>query len=139
MRNEKSESLIQFIKFALVGASNTLVDWIIFYLLVSTILFDQHSTAKAISFVVAVLNSFLWNTVWTFRNEYKNIDAKSIVFIKFVVISLIGWGVNLYVFNLSSMMMTFQIFNRDLLPLVLASAAAIVVNFFGNKLWAYKK
>ena len=138
MVEAKKESFVQFLKFSLVGITNTLVDWVVFYFLVSTFLGDQHSTAKAISFIVAVLNSFLWNTIWTFKNEYKNSDAKSAVFIKFVIISLVGWGVNLYVFNFSSVAMMFQVFNRDLLPLVFASTAAIIVNFFGNKLWAYK-
>lgn len=139
MAETQNEGITQFIKFAFVGVLNTLVDWVFFYILVSTILGDQHSVAKAISFIIAVLNSYIWNTVWTFKNEYKKIDAKSAVFIKFVIISVIGWGVNLYIFNLSSNTFNFQFLNKDLLPLVFASTSAIIVNFFGNKLWAYKK
>lgn len=140
MKNEKSGGIIQFIKFALVGVTNTVVDWIVFYLLVNSMLSNQHSLAKAISFVIAVLNSYLWNTVWTFKKEYQTVDTpKAAVFTKFVVVSVIGWGVNVYVFNLASAQLTLQIINKDLLPLVLASGSAIVVNFFGNKLWTYKK
>lgn len=140
MKNEKSGGIIQFIKFALVGVTNTVVDWIVFYLLVNSMLSNQHSLAKAISFVIAVLNSYLWNTVWTFKKEYQTVDTpKAAVFTKFVVVSVIGWGVNVYVFNLASTQLTLQIINKDLLPLVLASGSAIIVNFFGNKLWTYKK
>lgn len=139
MKNVKSEGLIQFIKFALVGVTNTVVDWIVFYLLVNSMLDNQHSLAKAISFVVAVLNSYLWNTVWTFKKEYQTVGTKkAAIFTKFIVVSLIGWGVNVYVFNLASSQLTLQIINKDLLPLVLASGSAIVVNFFGNKLWTYR-
>ncbi len=140
MNNEKSGGIVQFIKFALVGVTNTLVDWIVFYLLVSSVLENQHSLAKAISFAIAVLNSYLWNTIWTFKKEYHAIDTnKSAIFIKFIIISLIGWGVNIYIFDLASSRIGVQILNKDLLPLVLASASAIIVNFFGNKLWTYRK
>ena len=101
---------------------------------------DQHSLAKVISFAVAVLNSYLWNTVWTFRKEYQAISAnKSAVFVKFAVISLIGWGVNVYVYNFAAANISAQILNKDLLPLILASGSAVIVNFFGNKLWTYKQ
>lgn len=138
--NGKIEPVLQFIKFALVGVANTLVDWVVFYLLVNSLLDDQRSLAKAISFIVAVLNSYLWNTIWTFKKEYQRIDSnKSAIFVKFIVVSLIGWGVNVYVFDLASTQISLEIINKDLLPLVLASGSAIVINFFGNKLWTYRK
>jgi len=140
LENGKIEPVLQFIKFALVGVANTLVDWVVFYLLVNSMLDDQRSLAKAISFVVAVLNSYLWNTIWTFKKEYQKIDSsKSAIFIKFLVVSLIGWGVNVYVFDLASTRIGLEIINKDLLPLVLASGSAIIINFFGNKLWTYKR
>ncbi|HLC43591.1 MAG TPA: GtrA family protein [Patescibacteria group bacterium] len=140
MESQKSEGIVQFIKFTVVGVTNTLVDWVVFYLLINSMLSDQHSLAKVISFAVAVLNSYLWNTVWTFRKEYQAISAnKSAVFVKFAVISLIGWGVNVYVYNFAAANISAQILNKDLLPLILASGSAVIVNFFGNKLWTYKQ
>lgn len=140
MTKSSSGGLIQFIKFALVGVANTAVDWVVFYILISSLLSGNHSAAKAVSFAVAVLNSYLLNTVWTFKHEYSQVaDKKAAVFTKFVVVSLVGWAVNLYIFNLSASNITFQLINKDLLPLILASGSAIVVNFFGNKLWTYKK
>lgn len=145
MKNEKlsGSGIIQFIKFGIVGISNTAVDWVMFYVLTSYALGDYRSLAKAISFMVAVLNSYLWNTIWTFRREYQKVGsdtgAKSAIFVKFFVVSLIGWGVNVLVYSWAAKSVGYQIFNRDLVPLILASAAAIVWNFFANKLWTYKK
>jgi len=142
-KSEGKEGVLQFIKFAVVGVSNTAVDWVVFYLLVNYLLSDMRSVAKAISFVVAMLNSYLWNTIWTFKKEYtkagQNTGEKSAIFIKFVVVSLVGWGVNVWVFSLASGHLEMQILNRDLLPLVLSSVAAVFWNFFANKLWTYKK
>ena len=69
----KSEGLIQFIKFGLVGISNTAVDWIVYYVVAGFIITAASAkpTVKAISFLVAVINSYIWNTIWTFKKEYK--------------------------------------------------------------------
>lgn len=145
MKNEKlsDSGLLQFIKFGIVGVSNTAVDWVVFYVLVNVISDINHSLAKAVSFIVAVLNSYLWNTIWTFRKEYQKVGsdtgAKSAIFVKFIVVSLVGWGINVLVYSWAARSVSYQIFDHDLIPLVLASGAAIVWNFFANKLWTYKK
>lgn len=153
--NAKAESgIVQFIKFGVVGVSNTAVDWIVYYLIAGFLITASSAkpTVKAISFIVAVLNSYLWNTVWTFKKEYKQSvsasnSAKSSIFIKFIIVSLIGWGVNYLVFryvlnNFSFADITIGarvIKTEDLYPLIAASAAAVIWNFFANKLWTYKK
>lgn len=142
MKNDQSKNggLIQFLKFAIVGVVNTGVDWVVFYLLIHLVTNIDHSTAKAISFILALLNSYIWNTIWTFKNEYQKTSiSKSAIFAKFVVVSLVGWGINVYVFSLVSNNLNTIIINKDFLPLVSASASAIIWNFFGNKFWTYKK
>lgn len=136
--------LLQFIKFAIVGISNTAVDWIVYYGLSRLVLTaeDQKSTAKLISFVLAVLNSYLWNTIWTFKNEYRksigkkgDIGQKGTIFFRFLVVSLIGWGVNYVAFRVTLS----QIPQPDIIALIIASGAAVLWNYFANKLWTYKK
>jgi putative flippase GtrA len=98
-----------------------------------------------------VLNSYLWNTIWTFREEYKRsakeINGKRTIFIRFIVVSLIGWLINYLVFKFEFQNFQFadivigakSIKTQELYQLILASAAAILWNFFANKLWTYKK
>lgn len=141
LATKKSGGIIQFIKFGVVGISNTAVDWIVYFVIVhffvTTISFEP--IAKAISFLVAVLNSYLWNTVWTFNKEYKKAGGKNgagtKIFIKFFVISLLGWGLNYLTFKYTR----FNLNQGQIISLVAASAAATLLNFFGNKLWTYKK
>lgn len=139
---KKGEGLIQFVKFAVVGVVNTGVDWAIYYILVATLLPDGKSIAKAISFLVAVANSYIFNTIWTFKREYAAIGSggKKTILFKFFVVSLIGWGVNWLVFRATLTNFNPLIMGKhDLMPLVFASSSAILWNFFANKLWTYKK
>ena len=143
MKNKK-KGIIQFVKFALVGVSNTLVDWAVFYILVLTILSGEsgESTAKAIAFVIAVINSFIWNSIWTFKEEFRQgLGSKKdktkkggIIFLRFIVVSLIGWAVNYYVFRHTR----FSLDQVSIVALVAASGAATLWNYFANKLWTYK-
>lgn len=142
---EKKSGLVQFVKFVLVGISNTAVDWIVFFLLTHFVLLEKESepTAKAIAFVIAVLNSFLWNTIWTFRSEFKKVvgtkkqavSRGGVVFFRFFVVSLIGWGLNYLTFKYTR----FNMNQGQLVSLVAASGAATLWNYFANKLWTYKK
>ncbi|MCX6812597.1 MAG: GtrA family protein [Candidatus Berkelbacteria bacterium] len=143
---EGKKTIWQFIKFAVVGVSNTLVDWAIFYLLIATVLPNEKLTAKAISFIVAAVNSFVWNSVWTFRKEFlAGISDKTLrfyritnYFIRFFVVSLVGFVINYFTFSWALNKLG-AISHSNLISLVLASGAAIVWNFIINKLWTYRK
>ncbi len=151
----KKENITQFLKFAVVGVSNTAVDWIVYFLLTGFITtdFSAKPLAKAIAFLVAVTNSYIWNTLWTFRREYQKTTKggqqkyKGVIFVKFVLVSLVGWLINYLTFKitLNSTPDTFFVLigktvnMRDIIALVFASGAAILWNFFANKLWTYRK
>ena len=146
MIKSKASGLVQFIKFAVVGVGNTAVDWIIYYILTATVLSGDKSLAKAISFLVAVANSYLWNTIWTFKREYQELakseqqNAKSLIVIKFLIVSLIGWGINWFAFRYVLAVFDPTVLGKqDIMPLIAASSAAIIWNFFANKLWTYRK
>jgi putative flippase GtrA len=63
--------LFQLARFVAVGAANTVVDFAVFNLLALSLGLGEgdvrFATFKAISFAVAVLNSYVWNKVWVFR------------------------------------------------------------------------
>ncbi|MFA7252958.1 MAG: GtrA family protein [Patescibacteria group bacterium] len=141
MKNERYQGIFQFIKFGLVGVSNTAVDWVIFFLLTITFLKEAETFAKALAFLVAMLNSYLWNTIWTFKKEYRDATAiegtnvKRAIFMKFAVVSILGWGLNTLAFNFTR----FDLDQSKVIALIVASAVATLLNYFANKLWTYKK
>ena len=58
------EQGLQFIKFGLVGVLNTLVDFLVYQLLVYLGL--HYAPAQCISYTCGLLNSYFFNSRWTF-------------------------------------------------------------------------
>lgn len=120
----------QFVKFAIVGASSTVIDWGIFYLLDFT-LGVYYLTAKVLSFSIAVINSFIWNRHWTFRSTNPN---KRQEFIKFLIIALVGLTIN-------ALIMYFSVtiyHTRKIVGLIFATGITTFWNFLVNKFWTFK-
>ncbi len=64
----RSERLRQFIKFCLVGASGTVVDMAVLYLLADPKSLGLNVTiSKFCAAEMALINNFVWNELWTFR------------------------------------------------------------------------
>ena len=86
----KKESLGQFLKFALVGVLNTVVDFLVFQLLNLTLGWTY--LAQVIGYSAGVLNSYFWNSRWTFRKEHQRSAREAAAF---VVVNLVSLGVSL--------------------------------------------
>ena len=65
----KKESIFQFLKFALVGVLNTVVDFLVFQLFNLTL--GWMYLAQVIGYCAGILNSYFWNSRWTFRKEHR--------------------------------------------------------------------
>lgn len=62
--------IVQFVKFGLVGVSNTLIHLAIYYLCVYA--FGLHyQPANLIAFLVSVLNAYFWNSRYVFSSRAK--------------------------------------------------------------------
>lgn len=135
----QKKSVRQFVKFAIVGAVNTLVDWAAYYpvrILVlgwfpSINLQSARQIAKALSFIVSALSNYYMNRKWTFRSTEKRVIAEAG---KFMVVALGGLLINSLVF----FYITSKLNLRDIFGLILATAAATLWNFFINRSWTFK-
>ena len=65
-QNEAKKTLIQLIKYGIIGVSNTLLTLIVFYI-VNTLLGQSYTLANALGYVLGLINSFIWNRTWVFR------------------------------------------------------------------------
>ncbi len=131
------KALRQFIKFALVGASGTLVNLAVF----SSILFAwvkvQESRpllveqmASGVAFCVAVVSNFVLNRRWTFRHS----GPVAIHFGRFFLVSLIGLGINVVAYTALHQGAGIQ----EHLSEFLAIGVVMPVNFVGSKWWAFR-
>ena len=131
--------LRQFIKFCVVGAINTGVDWAVFFLaktsLTSTFGQSKLQTlkqiAKAISFVVSATSNYIMNRKWTFRSTNPRVMRE---FLQFLVVATGGLVINSIVFYLATAKLGWM----DIFGLILATAAATLWNFFLNKKWTFR-
>ena len=101
---EKFQVPVQrFLRFGLVGFSGVFVDMTIFYLLSDASTLAMGLTrSKIIASEVAILNNFLWNDLWTFRDfSSQQSGWRKLVkrFVKFNLICLFGIGLNLIILN----------------------------------------
>ncbi len=138
----------QFVKFAIVGVINTLVDWASFFVLRLIPFFAVYEVgAKALSFWISASNSFVWNSLWTFKEEFREglaeseskIAKGSSYYIKFMLVSVVGFFLNVVVFKGARQ----YLFGGDnfwmrISALALASFVVTVWNFSANKWWTYK-
>lgn len=60
-------NIIQFIKFGLVGVSNTLVNYIGYVIFVS--IGVHYVIANALGFVISVLNAYFWGSRFVFKED----------------------------------------------------------------------
>lgn len=89
--------LFQAAKFLLVGALNTFVDLGVLNFLIATTGIASgigYSIFKAVSFIVAVINSYFWNKYWTFQTKDASLQQTRNEFIQFFGVSVIGFFMN---------------------------------------------
>jgi putative flippase GtrA len=60
--------LLQFVKFGIVGISNTLIFFAVYTLLLK-VFGVWYVAASGIGFAVGAVNGFLWNRAWTFKGH----------------------------------------------------------------------
>lgn len=87
----------QFIKFCIVGATSTIIDFGLLNLLKFHFGLPL-ALAATCSFLVAVANGFYWNRRWTFRAG--DGDARR-QYPKFLATNVIGWMLNLSIMTLA--------------------------------------
>jgi len=121
----------QFIKFGLVGILSFIVDAGI-YLVLTRYLAFFYIMAKAISFVLAATNSYIFNRAWTFRSSNLAVGRE---FSKFLLISVIGLGLN----TLFMFLAVEQFKLKDLYGLVIATILVMFWNFTANKFWTFRQ
>jgi putative flippase GtrA len=60
--------VVQFVKFGIIGVSNTLIFFLVYTLLLK-VFGVWYVAASGIGFAVGAINGFLWNRAWTFRGH----------------------------------------------------------------------
>jgi len=125
----RAHVLVQFVKFGIVGVSNTVLTLTVYTLLLK-VLGVWYLAASAIGFLVGAVNGFLLNRRWTFREHV----GDALTPVRWGIVQTCGLGVNeglLYVFVHDARL-------DKLLAQVCATAVVTVSTFFVNRAWTFR-
>lgn len=122
--------LKQFLKFGIVGISNTLLSLLIYTVLVK-VFGVWYLAASTIAFAIGAVNGYLLNRGWTFRGHAVHGHA----------VTAVRWGVvqgcGLLVNDLLVFLFVSQVGLGKLLGQVCATAIVVVLTFFANRAWTF--
>jgi putative flippase GtrA len=121
--------LIQFVKFGLVGVSNTALTFIVYTLLLK-VFGVQYLVASALGFIVGAVNGFLWNRRWTFRDHV----GDALTPVRWGVVQTCGLGLDeVLLFGL-----VHGAGADKLVAQAIATVFVTVTTFFANRAWTFR-
>src|SRR5581483_2162143 len=119
----------QFVKFGIVGISNTLLTFAVYTLLLK-VFGLWYLAASAIGFAVGAVNGFLLNRRWTFREHV----GDALTPVRWFVVQGCGLLLNLGLVYL----FVEQVGLDKLLGQAAATAIVVVLTFFANRSWTFR-
>ena len=132
-RIEQKALIFQFIKFGLVGISNTVVSWICYYVIL-WIDDDLYMLGSLVGTVVSIANAFFWNDRFVFKGKENDWKSR----LKRLGKTYVSYGGT----SLLSMLLLWvevQLFgvNKVIAPIV-NLLITIPLNFLINKFWTFR-
>jgi len=121
--------LVQFVKFGIVGVSNTALTFIVYTILLKGF-GVWYLAASAVGFIVGATNGFILNRKWTFREHV----GDALTPVRWGVVQGCGLGIN--------ELLLYLLVNDGGLDKLLAQAAATIVvtitTFVANRAWTFR-
>ncbi len=133
-KDEFWKFVLQFIKFGIVGISNTLISLLVYYIFV-WIDPGLYLWGNIVGWIAGTANAFFWSNRYVFQNE----DNSSRAVVKRILKTYLTYGST---FLLSTLMLYLEVqvwgVSEWIAPLI-NLLITIPLNFLLNKLWAFKK
>lgn len=135
------ETFMQFVKFGIVGAMNTCVDYFVY--LITLKLFTllgifgdkAYLVSTVLGFIVSFFNMFYWNNKYVFKKKEGETRSALLSFIKlFLTYSITGIAIRPVCMYL---LVDIAGFSKALAPIPIM-LITIPLNFILSKLWAFK-
>ena len=141
LTDESFDKWLQFIKFGMVGALNTVLSYIIteagYFFLISIINNNSLSLqiSQTVAFIITVFISFLLNNAFVFtKGEGEKRNPLKTLLKTYVAYSVTGIFLNNILVYIELNLLHISPIIAPLINLVVD----VPINFFMNKLWAYK-
>ena len=141
LSSTQQTSLMQFIKFGIVGLSNTLISYVIYA--VSLLLFqrfaifgtDAYLVSQVLAFFISVAWSFYWNNKYVFtQNEGETRSIWRALLKTYISYSFTGLFLNTLLLVLWVQLLHISEFIAPIINLLVS----VPLNFIINKFWAFR-
>jgi putative flippase GtrA len=120
---------VQLAKFCTVGGSGYVVNMAV-YTFSLHVLGLKYYIAATISFLIAVVNNYLWNRIWTFRDQRGHFGYQGL---RFFVVST-----TVYAANILLLLALVALGLGEVVSQACAIVLVTPINFIGNKLWSFR-
>ena len=130
------ELVIQFIKFGIVGVSNTLISLAVYYVCFN-LLHMHHQLANFLGFLIGVINSYFWNSRYVFKmGEHRSFLEHLKTFAR----TFAGYGLTSYLLGAALLWLWVDQLgiSANLAPII-NLFFTVPLNFLINKFWAFRK
>lgn len=132
--------IMQFVKFGIVGLSNTIVSYVIYIvtllLMQSRDMFMHYDylIAQILAFALSVLWSYYWNNKYTFKSKRKS----KVWIVKSLLKAYISYAfTGLFLCSFLSMLWIEKLHISKLLSPAINLVVCVPLNFLLNKFWAF--
>lgn len=123
-----------FVRFGVVGFLGMICNLIVFYIFSHIFLFSVNISA-IMAFVVAVTENYYLNHIWSFK-AYVDLKPNSTDYFKYVLVNLVGLGVNIFVLNL---LLYFFVNIEAIVAQLFGIVVGMAFNYFGSRLYVFIK
>lgn len=133
MSDSRLKVFLQFVKFGLVGCSNTLLSYIIYAICVK---FCMHYLfANVLGFFFGVINAYYWSNRYVFKTakgrNRNHITALCKTFLSYGVTGVLLQSIMLY-------LLVENVGFDSLIAQLICLAITVPLNFLLNKFWSFK-
>lgn len=139
--DEMFQAFMQFIKFGIVGLSNTVISYVLY--VISLVSFQKmeifvnadYFIAQVVSFILSVLWSFYWNNKFVFNIE----EGQHRSIWKALIKTYISYSFTGLFLNSILLVLWVQVFHiSEFIAPIINLLVSVPLNFIINKLWAFK-
>jgi len=120
----------QFIKFGIVGISNTLLALAIYYALVLFV-GVHYILANTIAFAISVLNAYYWNSKYVFKQSADNKTAQ-------LAKVYASYGITFLISTVLLFVMVDILGISEVVAPIINLSVTVPLNFLLNKFWVFR-
>lgn len=128
------DKIKQFIKFGIVGLSNTIISYVVYVVLVY--LKMHYILANIMGFLVSVLNAYYWNNKYVFKEQ----EGEQRVWWKTLGKTFMSYaGTGLVLSNVLLVVWVDWLGISEIIAPIINLLITVPLNFIMNKYWAFRQ